>query len=452
MATNVQRTDNTRAIAARLLATLLQNKSSLSQLLAAQTAGLDQRDRAFVAELCFGTLRYQPELAGLVAQLLSKPMKKKDSDVQALLLLGAYQLRYMRVPDHAAIGETVAATRAIGKAWAKGLINGVLRNLQRQSRQLEDALPQSAKLNHPDWLLEKFRSQWPAQWQDIVTANNLAPPMTIRVNQRRHSREAYLQILDTAGIAASPCLLSGAGIQLQHPVDVGTLPGFASGSCSVQDEASQLVASLLDEPAGQGPAGPRRLLDSCCAPGGKTGHLLERNPDIVLDAIDIDAHRLLRVTQNLGRLALSANIITGDSKQPEQWWDGELYDAILLDAPCSASGVIRRHPDIKIMRKAKDIPPLVDQQLTLLGSLWPCLKPGGKLVYTTCSIFAEENAGVIGTFISATPDAEHEPIHASWGQAGDFGRQLLPKVDAHDGFYFACLHKHRQDPAGLSSS
>jgi 16S rRNA (cytosine967-C5)-methyltransferase len=441
MAPEPQYSGNTRALAANILGTLLQGKSSLSQLLAAQTTGLDRRDRAFVAELCYGTLRFHPELSGLVAQLLKKPMKAKDSDVQALLLLGAYQLRYMRVPDHAAISETVAATRALGKPWAKGLANAVLRNLQRRHAELDGKLKQSAKLNHPPWILDKLQQQWSAHWQDIVTANNQPPPMTLRVNRRQHSREAYQQILSQAGIAAQPCRFSDDGMQLQQACDVSDLPGFDTGSCSVQDEASQLVASLLIGEAYQAQAPRLHILDSCCAPGGKTAHLLEHSQALDLDAVDIDEHRLLRVTQNLERLELSANIITGDARKPATWWGGEHYDAILLDAPCSASGVIRRHPDIKILRQPQDLATLASQQTALLNALWPCLKPGGKLLYTTCSIFDEENGQVVGAFIDATADATHQPIDADWGYACVYGRQLLPHVDAHDGFYYAGLRK-----------
>jgi 16S rRNA (cytosine967-C5)-methyltransferase len=425
-----------RAAAATILAELLQQKGSLTRLLPLHGALLEPRDRSLLAELCYGVCRFYPRLNGLLQALINKPLKAKDSDIKSLLLLGCYQLSYLRIPDHAAISETVAAARLLNKPWATGFINGVLRQYQRRRQQLEQQLSQAAALCHPEWLLQLLQQQWPQHWSAIVDANNSAPPMTLRVNSRRLSRDDYLQQLQQRGIAATACRWSPVGISLQQPCDVDALPGFADGNCSVQDEASQLVAPLLH------PARQHSILDSCCAPGGKTGHLLElAGPDTVVEALDIDADRLARVQQNLTRLQLTARLILGDATQPQQWWSRSAYDAILVDAPCSGSGVIRRHPDIKLLRLPADIDKLNHLQSDLLHALWPCLRPGGTLLYTTCSVFQQENDRVMARFLQQTADAHCQPIERDWGVATRYGRQLLPQQGGADGFFYACLSK-----------
>lgn len=428
--------DSPRVAAARTLGKLLQRNGSLTRLLPLAASSVDKRDRALVAELCYGVCRYYPRLQGLLSLLVTKPLKSKDADIQALLLLGLYQLDYTRIPDHATISETVAATRQLNKVWAKSFVNGVLRQYQRKRETLAGQLSEAEAHAHPAWMLQKLQQQWPQQWSAIVDANNTSAPMTLRVNLCQTQRESYLLQLHNAGIAAHPCRYSGTGISLEKACDVAELPGFIDGICSVQDEASQLVAPLLQ------PERNSRLLDCCCAPGGKTGHLLEQaGPGTSLDAVEIDPDRLQRVQQNLDRLKLSAVLIVGDATQADHWWHGEPYDAILLDAPCSASGVIRRHPDIKLLRKASDINNLNRLQSQLLDGVWPCLRPGGLLLYTTCSVFREENDDIVGSFLDRTTDAIHLPIKAPWGDATDFGRQLLPLAGANDGFFYALLKK-----------
>lgn len=418
-----------------MLGRLFQGSGSLSTLLPAASQQLEAKDRGLLQELCFGVCRYYPLLDGIVCQLLNKPLKHKDADVLALLYLGIYQLRYMRVPDHAAIASTVDAAKPLRKLWAKNLVNGVLREYQRRADELLDALNDAASHAHPDWLYGKLRKQWPEQAEGIFSANNTPPPMTLRVNTQQQSRDDYQAQLAQAGIDATPCQWSEVGIQLGKACDVNQLPGFAEGSCSVQDEASQLVAPLVLAEK------PQRVLDACSAPGGKTCHLLESNADLYIDAVDIEGQRLARVEDNLARLNLQANLIQGDASQPASWWDGELYDAILLDAPCSATGVIRRHPDIKVLREPDDLDKLTPLQGQLLDALWQCLRPGGRLVYTTCSVLREENERVVGAFVEREASASITPIAGEWGIDLEYGRQLLPGADEHDGFYYACLQK-----------
>lgn len=427
---------STRGIAASVIADLLCRKGSLTTLLPAAGMGLSPQDRSFLAELCYGTARFYHRLQALLNRMLARPLKARDSDIQALLLIGLYQLDYLRVPDHAAVSATVAATGEFHKPWAKGLVNGVLRRYQRSGENLRSTLEPAEAASHPDWLWQALRLQWPAWWQDIATANNTPPPMTLRVNALRTTTEEYQRSLAAAGIPATRCTFSPWGLQLATPCDVQDLPGFAEGLCSVQDEASQLAAPLL------GPAAGQRLLDCCCAPGGKTGHLLELGgAGLHLDAVELDAQRLARVNSNLTRLALDANLIQADVMRVADWWNGEPYDAILLDAPCSATGVIRRHPDIKLLREHSDIARLASAQTTLLEAAWQCLRPGGHLIYSTCSVLSEENDGVIERFTRDRADARAEPLDVAWGLATSSGRQLLPVIGGHDGFYYARLHK-----------
>ncbi len=425
-----------RVAAARALANLLQHKGSLTRLLPAAAATVHPRDQPLLGELCYGVCRFYPRLQGLLDLLVSKPLKNKDADIQALLLLGLYQLQYTRIPDHAAISETVAATRQLNKNWARSFVNGVLRQYQREADSLARQLLEAEAKAHPRWILDKLKQQWPQHWEAVVDANNTAAPMTLRVNQRHCSRESYLLQLKGAGIGARPCRFSATGVILETACDVSELPGFNEGACSVQDEASQLVAPLLRA------RNDSRILDCCCAPGGKTGHLLELvGSGTWLDAVEIDRRRLQQVQQNLSRLNFSANLIAGDATQPKQWWHGEPYDAILLDAPCSASGVIRRHPDIKLLRKASDISRLVRLQSHLLEALWPLLRSGGLLLYTTCSVFQEENDGVVGAFATGKTDVKLLPVSTTWGIASRWGRQLLPETGANDGFFYALMEK-----------
>jgi 16S rRNA (cytosine967-C5)-methyltransferase len=427
-----------RAAAATALARVIRDGVSLNTALAEGMPRVVPRDQGLLQELCYGTLRWYPRLRLLVGALLAKPLKAADADIAALLACALYQLIWTRMPAHAAVNETVAACVALGKPWAKGLANAVLRRFGRERAALEAALADDPEYRsaHPRWLADVLRAAWPAQADALFAANNGRAPMTLRVNLDKTRREDYLQALASAGIGALPTANGDAGIQLTAAVAVSQLPGFDGGLASVQDEAAQLAAILLDLAPGQ------RVLDACCAPGGKTGHILEREPGIAeLVAIDSDAARLQRVRDNLQRLGLTATLQTADARDTAHWWDGEPFARILLDAPCSGSGVIRRHPDIKLLRTLADIAQFAALQLELLNCLWPLLAPAGKLLYATCSVLPAENDEVIAQFTASRTDVDSLPIATNAGRASACGRQLLPQIDGHDGFYYALLQK-----------
>jgi len=436
---------NPRLAAARALASVLSGKASLGSSLPPLLDKVDARDRGLAQDLAFGTARWQPRLALIAEKLLQKPFKAADHDVEALLLVGLYQLFYTRIPAHAAIGETVACVDKLKKTSLKGLLNAVLRNAQRDGEAICASLDSDPVLHtaHPRWLQKALKANWPEHWQAICAANNAHPPLILRVNRRLRSRDAYLVELATAGIAASPCTYSRDGIVLAQACDVTGLPGFAAGHVSVQDEAAQLAADLLQLAPGQ------RVLDACCAPGGKTCHLLEVEPKLAhVLGVDLEAKRLVRVRENLARLGLEAELIAADGRDLASWWDGQPFQRILLDAPCSATGVIRRHPDIKLTRQASDITALATLQGELLDALWTTLEVGGILLYATCSVLPEENSDNIGAFLARTPGARELDIDGAFGLQQAHGRQLLPQVDGHDGFYYAKLIKIAAAPHG----
>ncbi len=429
---------NPRLAAAKALAAVLNGKASLNSSLPTQMDKVEDRDRGFTQDLAFGTARWQPRLSALAAKLLQKPFKAADADVEALMLVGLYQLLYTRVPAHAAIGETVGCADKLKKPWAKALLNAVLRRAQRESEALLAELEHDpvVRTAHPRWLQKSLKAFWPEQWEAICAANNAHPPMILRVNRRHHSRDAYLQLLTDAGINATPCVYSVDGIVLEAAADVRSLPGFAEGWISVQDEAAQLAADLLDLAPGQ------RVLDACCAPGGKTCHILEVETDLAgVVAVDLEAKRLVRVRENLARLGLSAELIAADGRDTATWWDGKPFQRILLDAPCSATGVIRRHPDIKLTRQPDDIAALAVLQGELLDALWPTLEVGGILLYATCSTLPTENTEVIEAFLARTSGARELDLATTAGIKQPHGRQLLAQEGGHDGFYYAKLIK-----------
>ena len=429
---------NPRLAAAKALTAVLNGKASLNSSLPLQLDKVEVRDRGLTQDLAFGTARWQPRLSALANKLLQKPFKAADADVEALLLVGLYQLLYTRIPAHAAIGETVGCADKLKKPWAKALLNAVLRNAQRESEALLAELERDpvVRTAHPRWLQKSLKAFWPEQWEAICAANNAHPPMILRVNRRHHSRDAYLQLLVEAGIEAQPCTFSQDGIVLATACDVRNLPGFAEGWISVQDEAAQLAADLLDLAPGQ------RVLDACCAPGGKTCHILEVEPKLAgVVAVDLEAKRLVRVRENLERLGLSAELIAADGRDTATWWDGKPFQRILLDAPCSATGVIRRHPDIKLTRQPDDIAALATLQGELLDAMWPTLEVGGILLYATCSTLPTENTEVIEAFLARTPGARERDIAGQFGIKQPHGRQLLAQEGGHDGFYYAKLIK-----------
>jgi len=360
--------------------------------------------------------------------------------VGVLIALGLYQLVYSRIPTHAAVAQSVALAGDLGKDWARGLVNALLRRFAREREQcLRQAdADEAARHAHPEWMLAALREAWPACWREVVAANNSPGPLTLRVNRRRATRDDTLASLAAAGVPGEPCAFSPDGIRLAAPRDVATIPGFADGCLSVQDEASQLARALLAAEPGM------RVLDACSAPGGKLAHLLEGTPGLECAlAVERDASRLERLEGTLRRLGLGeeARVVLGDATQPERWWNGGPFDRILLDAPCTATGVIRRHPDIKLLRGASDPAARGRLQVRMLEALWPLLARGGRLLYATCSIMPDENVVPVGRFLAATADAEVLDPGVTWGRAAPPGRQVLPGEAGMDGFYYALLAK-----------
>ena len=427
---------NVRALAAMALAPVLAGRESLSSTLPPLQERCPPADRGLLQSLVSGSARQAWYYREVLKPLLQRP--PNEPLIDALLIVGAYQLLALRIPDHAAIAETVEAARQLGKDKLTGFINGVLRSLLRERERLL-AGAEGARHAHPAWLLKRLQADWPDEWPAIVAANNEISPVTLRVNRLQGSREAYLAQLTAAGIAAQPCAFAPDGLRLDAAVDVRSLPGFADGSCAVQDEAAQLAALLL------APLPGSKVLDACAAPGGKTTHLLEVQPELAdLLALDSDAGRCRRIDENLQRLCLKdlpVRVVAGDAAKPASWWDGQPFDRILLDAPCTATGVIRRHPDIKLLRKAEDVAQTAALQQSLLAALWPTLKPGGRLLYATCSLLKAENEDTVAAFLATHADARERPIDASWGLQRPHGRQLLPAVGGNDGFYYALLEK-----------
>ncbi len=412
--------------------------ASLSDVLAQRLSDIPVRDRALVQELCYGVSRWWLRLQWLTQNLLEKPLKRRDRDLEVLILVGLYQLLYMRTPPHAAVAETVEGTKGLGKSWASGLVNGVLRNFMRKQDDLLAAIADdiSADLSCPQWLLDEVRAAWPDRWRPILEAVNHRPPMSLRVNLKQCTRKDYVARLKDRSITARPIPGVESGLVLDQALDVFELPGFSDGAVSVQDGGAQLAAALMAPKPGQ------EVLDLCAAPGGKTCHILETaSDDIAMTAVDVSAERLQRVQENLDRLGLKANLQTGDATETQGAWAQQRYDRILLDVPCSATGVIRRHPDIKLLRRSDDIISLAQLQRKIFNSAWSLLKPGGILVYATCSLLPQENEEQIGHFLSNYPDISELAIEGCWGHPRRFGRQTIPGEDTMDGFYYARLQK-----------
>ncbi|MHB8622474.1 MAG: 16S rRNA (cytosine(967)-C(5))-methyltransferase RsmB [Sulfuricaulis sp.] len=429
-----------RALAAKVVAEVIVRTRYLDTVLAeSQPALARARDAALVQELAYGVLRWFHQLRAVAALFLAKPLKTQDQDVYALLLAGLYQLRHMRVARHAAVTETVAAVAALNKPWAKNLLNACLRSYLREESRVAAtiAADQSATYSHPAWLISEIQRHWPEDWTAILAANNERPPMVLRVNRLRLTRDQYLARLADAGLAARALPVTDTAVQLDTPVPVHELPGFAQGDVSVQDAGAQLAAVLLDAQPGD------RVLDACAAPGGKTGHLHEHTPGLAeLVAIDVAPARLPKIAQNLARLAQTATTVSGDAALPSGWWDGRRFARILVDAPCSATGVIRRHPDIKLRRRPEDLSKLITTQARILDGLWPLLQPGGKLLYVTCSILPIENEQRMENFLTHHSDASEVLLPLNAGRAKSIGRQILPGEAGLDGFYYACLRKN----------
>jgi len=426
-----------RAAAARILFRILEQGESLSTAFPAETKALDAGDKRLAQAISYGVLRFLPALNKLVAAKLDKPLKGKFKILNSLLLVGAYQLYQLRTKDHAAVSATVEAAKRLKRKNHTGLINGVLRQLLREAPERDEneqrPLPDDPLQNHPRWLVDIIKSDHPEHWLELLRANNQHPPMWLRVNQNKISRSDYQNQLNDKGINSNADSLVTSALRLDKAVSVDQLPGFDQGLVSVQDRSAQMAAFLLN-------ANPsHRVLDCCAAPGGKTQHLLEQHQFVTpLTAIDIDPRRLVRVEENLARQEQPANVICADVVDTETWWDGQLFDRILLDAPCSATGVIRRHPDIKWLRRSSDIDSLVALQAKILDHIWPLVANGGELLYATCSVISKENQQQVDSFLERTSDANLIPINEQTDTL-----QILPAADGGDGFFYARFKKQQ---------
>jgi len=432
-----------RAVAAEIVDAVVSGGQSLDAAIVENEGRVTQNDRPLLRMLCFGTLRHHWRLRSWADQLLTSPLKRRDRVVNALLTIGLYQLVSTRIPDHAVVSQTVEATRQLRRPKLAGLMNACLRRFMREEIAASEARDETAHWNHPQWLIDRLKTDWPEDWQAILAANNERAPMWLRANASRQSAAAYVRKLAAAGIAAE--LLPGVpdAVCLAEPRSVEDLPGFSDGDSSVQDAAAQIAGRWLSTGL-QG-----RLLDACAAPGGKSGHLLELGGDAVtLVAVDSDPSRIASISENLARIGRDATIIAADASNPEEWWDGAPFDGILLDAPCSAGGVIRRHPDIKLLRRESDLEGLSSLQERLLRALWPLLAPGGRLLYATCSVIAAENEAVVGQFLKNHGDALENDVLPN-NNIRDLmrrrvcGYQILPGSADMDGFYYACLEKKK---------
>lgn len=425
---------NERLQAVKILTKLLKTKSSLSKLMP-----VTDEISPWTKELCYGFCRHYVRIQLIAEQLMDK--KPKAMDVWVLILLGLYQLQYMDVPEYAVVQETVAVLGKLKKIWAKGLVNAILREYCRRRGEILALLAEDEQFiyGQPQWLLDHIKVDWPNDWQAIARANDQYPPMTLRVNVQEQSVVDYLALLEKENMQGQGHVYATSAVTLAKPCAVQELPGFIHGWVSVQDAAAQLAVSLLDLKPGL------RVLDACCAPGGKTCHILETQTDLALCvALDIDETRIKRVKENLQRLQLHADLKVGDALKPEQWWDGIPFDRILLDAPCSASGVIRRHSDIKLLRTQEEIEVVQAIQQSILHSLWPLLAPGGIMVYATCSVLAAENEKQIGQFVTTQKDCTVMQKPMPWGRDTGHGLQILPGDAGMDGFFYSVLVKNKQ--------
>ncbi|GLQ88213.1 16S rRNA (cytosine(967)-C(5))-methyltransferase RsmB [Dyella flagellata] len=429
--------NDTRALAAQALADIALRGVSLRDAMEQRAPKLrDPRDRALLTALLSDGARWWLRFDAALDHLLEKPLRRKEPEVHALLVLGLVQLEILELQDYAAVAATVEATRALNRPRLAGLANAVLRRWQRERSTLLAELDAQPQTRHalPPWLVQAVTADWPDRVDAVLADSSREPPLMLRANRRRTSREALIEQLVAAGYTAAAHPWLTDGVVLPHSSDVTRMPGFAQGQFAVQDGAAQVSADLLDLQDGQ------RILDACAAPGGKACHLLER-ADIALTAVEFDANRATRIRQNLERLGLKADLRIGDAAEPSAWWDGKPYDRILIDAPCSATGVLRRRPDVRLHRRPSDIASLVMQQQRILAALWPLLAPGGKLVYVTCSLLRAENEAVVEQFLASHDDAQVRPVQLPVGQAATLGWQILPGDGDLDGMYYAVLER-----------
>ena len=426
-----------RAIAAQVILQVLDQGKSLSTLLPEVQSQVKPQDLPLLQEITFGICRVLPRLENIIKKLLDKPLKGKTRIVHCLLLVGFYQLLYMRVPAHAAVDEVVNATKSLKSDSFRGLVNGVLRRFLREQEDILAVVDKHWQTLHPEWFVNKLKKAYP-NWREIIEANNQKPPMWLRVNQQQNNTKTYRTLLEEQEIVSFECDNPHA-LRLAQPLSVSKLPNFEQGAVTVQDLNAQWSALLLE------PQNDELILDACAAPGGKTTHILEMAPKAKVIALDVEAHRLKRVKENLARLNQQATVVCGDATEPEKWLSeiglsSASFDRILLDAPCSATGVIRRHPDIKWLRQETDIAQLVALQGQILKALWAKLKPNGILLYATCSVLPDENSQQIQYFLAETPDAELMPLPFEQTE-NTIGIQFLPQENGGDGFYYAKLRK-----------
>ena len=427
--------NNARLVALYEINAVFDNDQALGQPVKGRNQ-LEARDAAFSRRLAYGVVRWYSALDWLAGELLDRPMKSRDSDVQRLVLMGIYQLWKEDTSSHAAVHATAECARSLGKPWAVGLINAVLRRFQREEESLLAGLAKvDEQYAHPDWLLAEMKSDWPEQWQEIANANNTPAGLWVRCNPGRASVQQIRDRLEEAEFITSVHPDVPHALEIKPAASVDRLPGFADGWFSVQDPAAQLAATLADPQAGE------KILDACAAPGGKTGHLLELQGEIDLLALDLYEGRTALVAENMERLGLKPTLKTADAGQSADWWDGEQFHRILLDAPCSATGVIRRHPEIKWLRTPEQVDEVISTQQTLLQQLWPLLHAGGILVYATCSVLKRENSQQIHEFLDKHSDAECIGPESIPGLKMEFGQQILPGAQDMDGFYYAVLRK-----------
>ncbi len=430
------KTTNPRFLALQSLLLVFREGRSLDHAFASvlvDTGSTDPRDLALCQEIANGVCRWYFALLELLKPYLRKSLKAKDIDLEIILLIGFYQILMMRIENHAAVNETVKLVQWRKKHWAKGLVNGVLRQLIRDEVNIK---PEHHQASYPRWMRDTIATDWPQDQQDIFRAGNSRAPMTLRVDLRQRSRDEQIESLAAHGLVAHAHALVESAIELESPCPVARIDGFNKGFLSVQDAATQIAAILLDCKPGM------RVLDACAAPGGKTAHLLQATDDLDLIALDRDRSRLKMIEQNLTRVNRRAILMCGDATDPQTWHEGALFDRILADVPCSASGVVRRHPDIKVLRRADDIDRLVKQQRKILDGLWSLLKPGGLMLYSTCSIFMQENERQIEWFVEKYDNCTVNSLKSvQWGGPARLGRQILPGQHNMDGFYYACLQK-----------
>ena len=431
-----------RSLAAHAVARILREGTTLDAALKDALAAADPKLAPPVRSLSYGAVRGFYRHEAILGRLLSQPVRSLDFLVRALLSVALYELEDERTPAYAVVDAAVQTAKDTDAARASGLINAVLRRYLRERESVDADIARNPATRHasPVWLADRLRADWPVRWTQLLAAGDAQAPMWLRVNGRRTTTAAYLEKLREAGIGARAEARVPLAVALDSPCDVHDLPGFAEGVVSVQDIGAQCAAFPLGLAAGQ------RVLDACAAPGGKTALIAEREPGLTMVALDIDPQRLGRVRENLVRGDLQAELISGDAGAPQTWWDGVPFDRILLDAPCSALGVIRRHPDIRLRKSPSDIDKLPLLQTRLLNSAWTMLAPGGRLVYATCTVTRSENRDLVAAFLHGTPDAISLPaeLWEGWpdfGEADGFGRQILPGEAGADGFYYAALTK-----------